>query len=735
MTVSEAVKKAVVTLFGVIFLLFPVSGHSLSWQNVPIGAGGLVNNITADPNAANVFYIGTDVGGAYRWDPVASRWIPITDTVGLNHQSNDFGVEAIVVDPSVAGTVWLYAGTWPWGEDGVYKSTDSGATWTLRPIPGGLVADAGGQTSFKARGPRLAVDPNNSNIVYLASINLGLQKTTNGGSTWTRVTAVPGGETGQGLSFVAFDKGSGTIGGATAVIYVGVFDRATANGGVWKSTDAGVTWAQMTGTALRGPFRGAVSAGGYFYVTFWKYNAAINGGVFVAARTDTGLTNITPPDTTGIGYTGLAVDPTPGSGSVYVVQSDDVGTYRLHLWRTFDGGTTWSLANSIIDSDNHVTRPTGDGFLLLVAVAVNPANPAEVWGSDGTGVFRTPNIVNTAQHWTFLYRGAEETFPYNTISTPAPGAPLLSGYLDFPGARHMNVTQYPSSGFTLSSTPASYGDGPSLDFCESNPNIMARVVHSWGFGAIGYVSSDNGATWWAMGGAPPVNGGRIAVSGGNCQNFVWLPETGNVYYSLDGGNTWTAAVGAPTVPVGTVAIQFNPLAADRVQANTFYLVDVDAAGNARVWRSTNGGANWAIAGTIPPAVGAPYNYRIVADPGVAGKLWIDFNIGQGLWKSANGGVTFTRVGQLVGPGGNVAFGKPAPGRTNASVLFYGSLDGVAPRGVYVSPDDGATWQAFPAFAIPDVFDGPASFGGDRQTYGRVYIGTSGRGLFVGDMTP
>jgi hypothetical protein len=256
-------------------------------------------------------------------------------------------------------------------------------------------------------------------------------------------------------------------------------------------------------------------------------------------------------------------------------------------------------------------------------------------------------------------------------------------------------------------------------------------VHSWGFGALGYKSNDGGATWTAFETAPPVNGGRIAISGANPQNFVWLPETGNVHYTLDGGTTWNPAASAPVIGLGVATFLLNPLAADRVQANTFYLVDIDPVTfNARVWRSTNGGAKWAVMGTIPPVTGASYNYKIVADPGVAGKIWVDLNLGNGVWKSSDFGATFTRVGVLAGSG-LIAFGKPAPGRTNASVLFYGDVRGV--KGTFLSPDDGASWLPFPSFRFPAVDDWPTSLGADRQTYGRAYIGTSGRGLFVGDI--
>jgi hypothetical protein len=92
------------------------------WRNVPLGGGGYVTQICADPNVSGLIYMGTDVGGAYRWDSVNSAWVPITDTIGLNNHANDFGIDGITVDPNVPGTVWLYTGTNYYFPAGIYKS-------------------------------------------------------------------------------------------------------------------------------------------------------------------------------------------------------------------------------------------------------------------------------------------------------------------------------------------------------------------------------------------------------------------------------------------------------------------------------------------------------------------------------------------------------------------------------------------------------------------------------------
>jgi len=211
-------------------------------------------------------------------------------------------------------------------------------------------------------------------------------------------------------------------------------------------------------------------------------------------------------------------------------------------------------------------------------------------------------------------------------------------------------------------------------------------------------------------------------------------ENGSIWYTMDAGATWTAAMGAPTVFIGQYSFGLVPLASDRRLSNVHYLVNIDASGNTLIWRTSDGGANWAQVGSIPVTVGSPINYGVACDPLVANKVWVDLSTGQGVYKSTNGGATWTKVGALVGQG-LIAFGKPAPGRTNSSVVFFGDVNGSGDRRVFVSPDDGATWLPFPKFSFPTVYDFPPCLGADRQTYGRAYIGTYGRGLFVGDLQP
>src|SRR5262249_42580028 len=144
--------------------------HSEKWRQVRIGAGGQATQVTI--TVEGVVYLGTDGCGAYRWDATALVWGPIGDLIGLTGDAQNFGTEAIGLDPNSPGAVWLYVGTR--GNTGaLYKSTDYGESWIQKNIPG-LLGDGNGELGhYKGRGPKIAVDPRNSNVVYVATINLG----------------------------------------------------------------------------------------------------------------------------------------------------------------------------------------------------------------------------------------------------------------------------------------------------------------------------------------------------------------------------------------------------------------------------------------------------------------------------------------------------------------------------------------------------------------------------------
>jgi len=240
--------------FSVCFVLFTFSiciqaqESGYRWENVVIGGGGFVSSIVASPVEENLFYARTDVGGAYRWDESRKTWVPLMDWVDITERGL-LGVEAIMPDPAGAQKVYMVAGTtyWNYGRTAFLRSSDKGNTWDViytwdeQGAKGDAITkfSAHGNGMGRGNGEALAIDPNNSNIMFYGSKNKGLFKSTDNGSTWNHVdafTAVAGSDTtwnGSGFSFVTFSPGSSTI------LYAG-FLREGDN--VFQSTDGGVSW-------------------------------------------------------------------------------------------------------------------------------------------------------------------------------------------------------------------------------------------------------------------------------------------------------------------------------------------------------------------------------------------------------------------------------------------------------------------------------------------------------------
>jgi hypothetical protein len=167
--------------------------------------------------------------------------------------------------------------------------------------------------------------------------------------------------------------------------------------------------------------------------------------------------------------------------------------------------------------------------------------------------------------------------------------------------------------------------------------------------------------------------------------------------------------------------------ADRVNANDVYYWTENSNDNAwQLFMSTNGGHTFNPDGA---SVGTG-NVTLLANPFTAGDLWMSTYIG--VYHSSNFGATFTQnsvIGYANVP--TMALGAPAPGQTTPAIYIYGQIGSFT--GVYRSDDGGATW-----LLLNDVND---QFGGlvdnmaaDPNVFGRVYVGTNGNGIIVGNPT-
>ncbi len=473
-----------------------------TWTSVPLGGGGYVTGLVSNSNGSAI-YCRSDVGGAFRWIPAADgvngSWISITDAMVPYNTPGAAGlvnVDGIGVDPSSLNTVYIGAGSSGSGLRGIFCSTDQGATWTQI----NATIRMSGNGSYRTRGERLAVDPNNPNIVWYGSILDGLQKGVKSGGvwTWTQIPAasVPFGLANAGVTFVTCDKN-----GASTIVYAGVQDASV--GGVYKSADGGATWSKVAGTPLLAPHRAQITSNGTLYVTGGTDGTAklVRGGSLALLSSLPAATN----------YHGVAVDPNDAAGNtVYVSQSSG-----SPIWRSIDGGTTWAKQDTIFNEGpvtlfNHRrTEPdgtpsaTGYWFGNTSSLLVNPAHSNELWLGDFFGVSRTSDVAdlgtNPGAWWYTLQKNQEETVVLDIKTAPS-GAKLMTGIADVGGFRYLDTTARPNGTGGNSMGNPGGGNVTGLDFSESNPSVWARGwVNSSGSTGSGAVSSDGGASWLRFG--------------------------------------------------------------------------------------------------------------------------------------------------------------------------------------------------------------------------------------------
>ena len=201
-------------------------GSATSWTSVKWGGGGYVTGLIYHPTNASLLYARTDVGGAYRWDATTSKWIPITDGIGWGGGEGKYhGVESLALDPNNDQLVYMMTGeTANQDANGrIYISNDRGTTWTHYDLPFAV----GGNDDARAYGERLAVDPQNPTTLMFGSRKAGIWKSTDSGHTWSQVTSfsttkLTGWTNTIGVEQIVFDTSAKGTGQPTWIIWATV---------------------------------------------------------------------------------------------------------------------------------------------------------------------------------------------------------------------------------------------------------------------------------------------------------------------------------------------------------------------------------------------------------------------------------------------------------------------------------------------------------------------------------
>lgn len=707
-----------------------------SWKNVRIDGGGFVPAVVFNPGEKNLVYARTDIGGAYRWNEADQSWTPLLDWVGQGNWGYN-GVLSIAPDPvdtkRVYAAVGMYTNDWDPNNGAILRSADKGTTWQVTTLP----FKNGGNMPGRGVGERLAVDPNNDkNVWFAAEGGNGLFKSSDYGVTFNKVTSFPNAgayvqDPSDTNNYLSQNQGIGWVTfGAANQIFVGVMDK---DNPVYRSNDGGATWTRIAGQPTGYlPHKGVVQGNNLYIATSdtgGPYDGA-NGAVWKYDITAGTWTNITPTAAADqyYGYSGLTVDAQhPGT---LMVATQISWWPDAIFFRSTDYGATWTRiwdwtsypsmskrytmdisADPWLDFNSNPQPPESTPKLgwMNETLAIDPFNSNRLMYGTGATLYGTTNLTNWDAGSTItikpMAKGIEETAVLDLASPPS-GAPLVSALGDISGFYHASLDAVQPS---FHDTPV-LSSNTSLDFAELTPTVFARVGNADAAPHIG-ISSDGGKNWYQGQEPSGVTGGGTIAVGADAGYLVWSPQGTGVYYSTTRGSSWTASSGLPTGAV---------VESDRVNPKTFY-----AYAGGKFYTSKDGGATFTASAAAMPTTGRLHFHAV---PGVEGEVW--FAGSTGLFRSTDAGATFTKITSAT-EGVNVAFGKAAPGQSHMAVFLVGTVDGVT--GVFRSDNAGGSWVRINDDAHQYGNSGDA-LAGDPRVFGRVYLGTNGRGILYADRT-
>jgi len=763
------------------------------WKSVQMVGGGFVDGIIFHPTAKGVRYARTDMGGAYRWNPQTKLWEPLLDWVSYP-DSNLMGVESIALDPADPNRVYLACGTYTTssinailrssdrgktfervdvpirfggnedgrgnGErmtvdpnngqvlylgtrlNGLWRSTDGAATWskvdsfpdvTEAPPAGG--APAGGRGAAPgAAPPAVPGQPGRGAQPAPAAM---------GGGRPSR---------GDGIVVTLVDPRSGSKGKTSSTIYAAVSLMGRDN--LFRSTDAGQTWQPVPGqpTQYR-PTHMVMASDGTLYLSYGTApgpSRMTAGGVWKLDTKSGEWTEITPvePDAKNesFGWAAVSVDshnPKVAIASTFGRSKSAGG--EDEMFRTIDGGKTWKGVFESGGTFDYKLAPytATTPIHWMFDIEIDPADSKHAMFTTGYGGWETFDLTDMdagkPTRWSIMASGIEQTAELE-MASPTKGAHLLSAIGDYGGFVHWDLDKPAPEG---ASSPPVFNNTSGIAYAENKPEVIVRVGvcshhHLPGFN-ISY-SLDSGKTWQPPATQPAMlpataaagargggagrgpTGGDIAISSDGA-TWVWISRGAGPSLTTDKGATWTEIKGLP----GN-----SHVIADRVNPRKFYAVSLYEG---KLFLSTDGAANFVeqaftLPGGLPTRSGTRIEGgsgwdRLYATPGREGDLWLTTL--NGLYHSTDTGKTFTRlegVTELRGFG----FGKAAPGASDPALYLVGVANGL--RGILRSDDWARTWLR--------INDDQHQFGligqitGDPKLYGRVYVGTFGRGILYGD---
>lgn len=384
----------------------PALFAQLHWRSIGPLRGGRMHALAAVPGNPPIMYAGADNGGIWRTNDYGRTWKPIFD----KEPTGSIGSIAVAAsDPNI-----IYVGS---GEgiirpdgalgDGMYKSTDAGKTWT----------HLGLRDTQKI--PRVVVDPHNPNRLFVAAMGhpygpnkqRGIFRSTDGGKTFQKVLYVDEYTSGDD---VAIDPKN------PQVVYATMWQQQQApwengsfsgtSGGIFKSTDGGSTWKQLTNGLPKDTVQALIAIA-----------PSDPGVIYATIGTDKGV-HLYRSDDAGADWRVITKDARPaariGGGDLPPLTVDPHNPNIVYsstpvLWQSKDGGKTWTAIRGGPGGDDYQRLwidPNDSNVLFAVSdqgaiVSVNGGHSWSSWYNQPTAAMYD---VATDNHYPYRVCGGQQ---------------------------------------------------------------------------------------------------------------------------------------------------------------------------------------------------------------------------------------------------------------------------------------------------------------------------------------
>jgi photosystem II stability/assembly factor-like uncharacterized protein len=688
--------------------------QTLRWRSIGPHRAGRVRAISGVPSQPNVFYMAQVNGGVWKTTDVGRTWFPIFD----DQPTGSIGAIAVALsNPNI-----IYVGS---GEglqrpdlsigDGIYKSIDAGKTWTHLGLRDGQQI------------PQIAVDPRDPDHILVAvaghpygpNEERGIFRSTDGGQTFQKVLYK---DENIGGADVLFDPANPNI--AYASLWEarqGPWENGVWNGGgggIFKSTDGGKTWMQLAGGLPQGVIQANLAISPSSPSRLFA-SVAHAGGVNLYASDDAGATwKVTTTDTRPAGRIGGGDLPVP---EIDPKNPDVIYSASTVCWKSLDGGKTWAAYQG---------APGGNDYQN---VWINPSNPEIVFLASDQGAVIT---VNGGKSWSSWYNqptaqmyhvNADNSFPYRLCSgqqesgsacVPSRGN---DGQITFREWHPVAAQEY---GYVVPDPidPDTVYGGKLTRY--NRRTSQAQVILPKAFSSAEYRMLRTQPIIFS-----PIDARTLYFA----SNTLWKTK--------DGGVSWEQISPDLTrktfeVPASIGKYRSTPTA-QPTQRGVIYAIAPSFHDVNRIWVGTddgliqitdNGGKTWK---DITPPQLKPFWKVSVLEAGHFNKdvayaaintLRLD-DLRPHIFRTRDAGATWTEITNGIPANENVNAVREDPERK-------GLLFAATERAVYVSFDDGASWQSLrlnmPATSIRDVI-----VKGDD-----LAVGTHGRGFWILDnITP